>query len=337
MSAEISDVTQPTRRAVVRGGAAVGLITAMAPTVAIAAGNRLRWGSSSIGSTGYVIMEAMVNVTNAHTDMKNSVQATAGSAENFALLGTDELEIIHTTSMDWFAAGRGDAPYKQPIVANQLFGYVQWLTPPIVYASSDIMEIGDLKGRNFSPSKSGSGGAAIYRILFEEAGIAADVNWRYGSWSEVYNSFQVGQMDAVVGVLTNGKHFGLITQAEAVGKLRALEIPLKVLEASSARNPGILYAQVTPEQWHILERPTWMPMLGGVLGAHTAVSAEAGYEITKAVIGNAEAVRKFGAQLSGVSLENGVNGLMRGFPVNAGAAQYFKEKGVWRDDLTIAS
>ena len=333
--ADVRPDTIDRRKFLIRASA-LGLTAAMAPWPALAQERRLRWGSSSLGSSGYVILEALANVSNKYTDMRSAVQATAGTTENFVLMGQDELDVAHTTSLDWVAAKAGDAPFPGPIEANQLLAYVQWKNPPLVRADSDIQEIADLRGRSYSPSKPGSGAASMARILFEEAGILDDVDFIYGAWGEVYDNFGLGQIDSVHGVFTNGTPIGVITKAEATTPLRALEYPEDVLKAANARNAGILISELTPEMWPALDRTIRVPALAGVLGADTTVTAEEGYAITKAVLDNAEEVRTFGAPLAGVTLENAVGSLLVGHPVNAGAAQYFQEQGVWRDELTVA-
>ncbi|MDA5399642.1 TAXI family TRAP transporter solute-binding subunit [Hoeflea prorocentri] len=327
------------RRMFLKGTAAAGIVAASG-VPAFARDGALRWGSSSLGSSGYVILEAMANVTNKHTNLHNAVQATAGTTENFALLGSGELDIAHTTSIDWVAAFRGDKPYPGKIEANQLLSYVKWLCPPLVHKDSDIQTIADLKGRKYSASKPGSGAAALSRILLESAGLGSDgrdVDWVYGGWKEVYNNFQLGQVDCIFGIFTNGAPIGLITQVNTAVPLRALEYSQDVLDAAIAKNPGILVADLTPEDWSALEKPVRSPVFTGILGAATSVSAEDGYEIVKSVLDNVEEVKSFGKPLAGVGLEAAVNNLLVAYPVNAGAAQYYKEKGVWRDELKIAS
>lgn len=336
MKRRVVETVTVDRRQVLVGTSAFGLATLM-PIRAPAQERRLRWGSSSLGSSGYVILEALANVSNKYTDLRSAVQATAGTTENFVLMGRDELDVAHTTSLDWVAAKAGDKPFPGPIEANQLLAYVQWMNPPLVKADSDIKDISDLRGRSYSPSKPGSGAASMARILFEEAGIIDDIRFVYGGWGEVYDNFGLGQIDCVHGVFTNGTPIGVITKAEAAAPLRALEFSEDVLKAANARNAGILISQLTPETWPALDRPIRTPALAGVLGADTTVTAEEGYAITKAILDHAEEVRTFGTALAGVNMENAVGSLLVGHPVNAGAAQYYQEQGVWRDDLTVAS
>ena len=327
------------RRSLLKGLAATGLATTLGAP-AFARDGALRWGSSSLGSSGYVILEAMSNVANKHGGMKNSVQATAGTTENFALMGSGDLDVAHTTSIDWVSAFRGEKPYPGVIEANQLLSYVKWLMPPLVHADSDIKTIADLKGRRYSASKSGSGAASLSRILFEAAGLGAqgkDMDWVYGGWKEVYNNFQLGQVDCVMGIFTNGSPHGLVTQVGTVVPLRPLEFDQATLEAAAEKNLGILIGELSPDNWDMIDKPQRSPVFTGVLGAATSVSAEDGYNIVSSVLNNLEETKAFGKPLAGLGLEAAVNNLLTAYPVNAGAAQYFKEQGVWREELQIAT
>src|SRR3546814_2396549 len=52
------------------------------PTTSVLAQQSLQWGSSSIGSTGYVIMEGLAKTVNRHSDLQNASIATSGGTEN---------------------------------------------------------------------------------------------------------------------------------------------------------------------------------------------------------------------------------------------------------------
>ena len=324
------------RRGVLKGAAALGLAVAAIPGASVAARQNLRWGSSSLGSSGYTILEALSNVSNKYTDLKSGVQATAGTTENFVLMHRDELDVAHTTSLDWVNAKAGAKPFPGVIEANQLLAYVQWKWPILVKENSDIMSFDDLRGHSYSPSKPGSGAASASRVLFEVAGMLNDIDFVYGAWGEVYDNFGLGQIDAVYGIFTNGFPAGVVSKAEAANRLRALEVPVDILRAANAANAGILVSELTPDTWPALDRAISVPALAGILGVDTTVTAEQGYAITKAVLDNAEEVRGFGQALAGITPENAVASLLVGHPVNAGAAQYYKENGLWRDELTIA-
>jgi hypothetical protein len=323
------------RRTVLKGGAAMGLLTLTTPA-ALAQGRTLRWGSSSLGSSGYVIMEALSQTIRKYTDYQSSSLATAGTSENMALIGRGKLEFGHSTTVDWVAATEGQAPFDGPIELHQMFAYAGWHEPPLVRADSDIMTIEDLAGRRYSPSQPGSGAALLHHELMRAAGLYDQINWSYGTWTEAYDAFVAGQIDAVVGVITNGAPSSNIQQAEAATPLRALAMPEAVLAKAREVNSGILDEMVGPDILPFLEEPIRMPLIGGVAAASPSVTPEAGYDVTKAIFDNAEEVRGMGGPLSGIRLDFAVKNLMASFPVNAGAAQYFQEQGVWRDDLIVA-
>jgi TRAP-type uncharacterized transport system substrate-binding protein len=79
-----------------------------------------------------------------------------------------------------------------------------------------------------------------------------------------------------------------------------------------------------------------VPMTTGILAASPAVTPEEGYEATKAVFSSAAELQKIGLALKNVDLDFAVRNLMSDYPVNAGAAQYFQEAGVWNPALAIA-
>lgn len=326
------------RRGLLKAGGALGVMSfAGVPQFAWAQDRIYRWGSSSLGSSGYVIMEALSQVVKKETGLNSSSLATAGTTENMALIGAGELEFGHSTTVDWTAATSGQKPFNEPIELHQMFAYAGWHEPPIVHADSDIMTIADLAGKRYSPSQPGSGAALLHHTLMRAAGIYDSIDWTYGTWTEVYDAFKARRIHGVVGVITNGLPSGRIVEAEAAVEVRALEVPEDVIEAAREENAGILDGMIGPDVWPTLEKPIRMPLIGGVLASSPSVSAENGYAITKAIFDNAAEVREMAKPLSAIELEFAVRNLLVGFPVNAGAAQYFQEEGVWRDELTIAS
>ncbi len=326
----------PSRRQVMAGLVGAAGALALGPGIARAQPNNLRWGSASLGSSGYVILEAMSNVCNKYMDQKSSVFATTGTLENFALMDAEDLEFCHTTSFDWQLAHEGQKPFKAPIKANQMFAYIQWLIPPLVNADSDIHTVTDLAGHSFGAATPAAGSTQMAKLMLHEAGVLDQIDWVYGGLGEVYESFSVGNTDSVYGVFTNGTPLNLITQMELTRKLRALEYSEEVLKKVNARNPGIVIGELTPENWPALDRPIRTPKITGILGSDDRVTPEIGYEVTKTILDNAEEVRSFGVPLAGVNPEDAVLNLLPSFPVNAGAAQYFKEQGTWREELIIA-
>lgn len=302
-----------------------------------AASQELRWGSSSIGSTGYVIIEALANTVNKHSDIKNSALATAGGAENMVLIGDGRLDLGQTTSSDWPLATEGKPPFKKPVEAYQMLSYTVWNVPLLVRAESEVKALDDLAGKRIMPSQAGSATAVMYKILIEAAGMSDKVKWNYGSWNDTYNALKSGGTDAAVAVLTNGRPSPQITEVQSATKLRVIPYPEPALAKARQLNAGIMRGEVTPTEWNALDKPTMIPSFAGILAVRPDVDEETAYKIVKAIYDNAAEVRKVGVQLQDIKPEFSTKYLMEGYPVHPGAAKYFKEKGLWRDDLKIAS
>lgn len=327
------------RRTVLRSTAAIPLFGASAGLIGLGRTARaqpaiLQWGSSSIGSTGYVIIEALASTVNRHSDLRNSSMATSGGAENMALIGEGLIHFGQTTSSDWPPAIAGEAPFNRPVECHQMFAYTLWNMPPIVLAESDIHSFEDLAGRRVMPSQPTSSAAVMWKVVFEAAGL--DVQWNYGSWRDSYDALKAGGADCVPALITNGRPSPILMELETSHQVRAIEIPEEILAKAAEINPGVLTTSISPSSWTTRDADVRAPGISGVVGAHPDISPEIGYEVTRAVFENEEEVRRMGVQMEDIALDFAVRYLMPAYPVNAGAAQYFQEKGVWRDELQIA-
>ncbi|HEX6142753.1 MAG TPA: TAXI family TRAP transporter solute-binding subunit [Geminicoccaceae bacterium] len=296
----------------------------------------LQWGSSSLGSTGYVIIEALAWAANQFSETRNSSMSTAGGAENMALLQQGLLDFAQTTSSDWQPATAGEEPYPEPVEVYQMFAYTLWNLTPMVAADSDIETLEDLKGRRVMPATAGGATAAMWQTVFEVAGLAEEVDWTYGSWTESYNAMKSGAADCIPTLLTNGRPAPVLEELQTSMDLRVLPVPDDLIAEAQERNPGILKATLTPKDWAELQEPVTTLSISGILGVHPRIDEETAYAITQAVFDHVEEVRSKGVQLQDVALEFATQHLMPQYPVHPGAARYFKEKGVWRDDLQIA-
>ncbi|MBM3523024.1 MAG: TAXI family TRAP transporter solute-binding subunit [Alphaproteobacteria bacterium] len=314
-------------------GGAIVLLPIGAGT--LAQGRPFRWGSGSLGSSGYVIIEALAQACNKHSGLRHSAVSTNGAPENMALMGEGELDLGQTTSVDWLPASRGEAPYRKPVKPTQLFAYAIWQNPIAVPESSAIRTNAELAGKRVSVGPAAGAGHALYKSTFGALGLYDKVNWVFGSWKESYDAVKARAVDGTAAILVGGEPAAAIIELETSVKLRALPISKEEIARASAANPGIGHSVVTPKEWPSLRDPTGMATYSGIVGARESVTPEIAYKITKAVFDNAEEIRRLGPMLKLIELEFAVRNLMTGFPVNAGAAQYFKEKGMWRNELTV--
>ena len=295
----------------------------------------LRWGSASLGSTGYVIIEALSSTVSRLTDVKGSSVATSGGTENMALMGRNEIDLGQTTSLDWALAANAQPPFKQKIELVQLLSYAIWSLHPIVRADSAIKKLDDLVGKRVGPGPAGGSTTQLWKLIFTRAGIADKVRWSYGSWRETYDGFKAGALDCIGSILVDGRPGSILTELEATTKVKPLPIDRALIEAVSRDNPGAFLHTVTPDRWAALDAPIDTAASSGIIGTRPELDNETGYTIAKTIYDNAEDIRKVSPDLGMIRIDMAAKFLLPGYPVNGGAARFFKEKGVWRDNLMV--
>jgi TRAP transporter TAXI family solute receptor len=306
-------------------------------SAALAQDKIYRWGSSSLGSTGYQIIAVLAQAATKHSNQRHSSLATAGGTENMALLREKQIEFGQTTSTDWEPALAGTGRFKDnPVPAAQMFAYTIWQCTPMVRDDSPIKTLADLKGRRVMPATAGGATNGLFQALFKAAGVEG-INFTFGSWKETYDALAAGAVDCIPTLLTAGDPSGTLRQLTTTHKVRMLPIAPEIIAKARSINPGVMSFRVTPEMFPALAEPTLMLSFGGIAATRADMPEELVYDLTKAIFDNAEDVRKTG----GVALKNiepkfAIEYLNDRFPVHAGAARYFKEKGVWRNELKIA-
>jgi len=157
-----------------------------------------------------------------------------------------------------------------------------------------------------------------------------------GGWRGTYDAFRQNSIDITSAILTTGKPSPLVTELESSIKLRTIDVPSDLLEAARKKNPGVLTYELTPEKWPTVTKATMVPAYAGILAAHPRVDEATAYNMTKTIYDKIKKAKKVPKLLENVHLGFATKYLMKDIPVHPGAARYFKEKGAWRDELTIA-
>jgi TRAP transporter TAXI family solute receptor len=306
-------------------------------TPAFAQDKIYRWGSSSLGSTGYQIIAVLAQSASKHSGQRHSSLATAGGTENMALLREKQIEFGQTTSTDWEPAITGVGRFKdKPVPAVQMFAYTIWQCQPMVREDSPIKTLADLKGRRVMPATAGGATNGLFQALFKAAGVEG-INFTYGSWKETYDALAAGSVDCIPTLLTAGSPAGVLRQLTTTHKVRPLPVSAELIAKAREINPGVMSFTVTPATFPSLKEPTLMLSFSGIAATRADTPADTVYNVVKAIFDNAEDVRKTGGvPLANIQPKFATEHLIGRFPVHAGAARYFKEKGVWRDDLKIA-
>ncbi|MGE3627733.1 MAG: TAXI family TRAP transporter solute-binding subunit, partial [Hyphomicrobiales bacterium] len=303
-------------RAAMMGGAGLLSPAVFGGGAAFAQQRPFAWGSASLGSSGYMRIEAFAATVNKYTKLRNSSMSTAGGGENLALIGQRVIDFGQSSSSDWGPALKGQPPFSAPVDAVQTFCYGFQHMGPIVRADSDIKTIADLEGRRVTPSTSGGSGNIMMNTLLEAAGLKGKVQYTFGSWRESFDALRTGAVDCSLAFLNSGRPSSLLTELEASVKVRPLEVPPDVLKKMNEINPGVFASALTPAAWKSIDKDCSFPALSLVLAANPELDEDVVYQVVKAIYDHEKEVRAFGAHLADIFIDFAPKYLMPRIPVH---------------------
>ncbi|MFA1820834.1 TAXI family TRAP transporter solute-binding subunit [Virgibacillus oceani] len=300
----------------------------------------LTWGSASLGSQGYVIIEALASTANNYVDdFRNSTISTAGGAENIVLLNQEEIQMGQATSDVLYAATKGIEPFQEQTEFSQVFAYGYWSLPILVPMDSDIQSIEDLKGKRLNVGTTGGSSSIIANAVLGEEGydIIDEINLEHLNYQEAADALNAGQIDASVLFHMAGNLVAAPFQelAQSMG-LRPLEFDRNILETVTENNEGLSIETALEDTFDFYTEDVEAPGMTGMLVTSPDTDEDIVYELVKVLYENEEEVRNISPELNIFELDYAVEGLVKEYPVHPGAAKYFQEEGIWEDDMVIS-
>ncbi|MBR3968567.1 MAG: TAXI family TRAP transporter solute-binding subunit [Clostridia bacterium] len=196
----------------------------------------------------------------------------------------------------------------------------------LVTANADIKSVADLKDKKVSIGAPGSGVYFNAMDVLSAAGLSEkDIKPQYQNFDESADALKDGKIDAAF--IVAGAPTPAITELSMTNaNVRIVPIDGDIAEKLMKDNtfysvykiPANTYKNQTEEVLTVTVKATLI------------VSASAGeeevYKLTAAIFDNIEAITKEHAKGAELSLQNATDGLT--VPFHAGAAKYFKEKGI---------
>jgi len=295
-----------------------------------------RIGSASVGSSGYIHWEGCSFLANKYSQkLKASSLATGGSTESVYLIDEKKIEVGHGTGLEVVASMAGEKPFNKKYEIWQVFAWTNWAMPMVALADSPLKTYYDLKGKQVSMIKKGSGTESLYRIVMEEYGLYNDIKKNFLSFDESKDALVDGLIVAFPGNFPDGKPNPTMLDLAAQKPYKVLELDLEVMKKVNARNKGIVVTTLPKRAYEGLNKDMPSPGFVGVGLSSSHADDDSIYEFCKAVLDHIDELKTISKVSEGLTLQNAVNWLVAGYPVHPGAVRYFKEKGVWKDDLVI--
>jgi hypothetical protein len=255
-----------------------------------------------------------------------TVQATKASVENLQLLQQGKGEIAFTLGDSLAAAWKGDeeAGFKTPL--KKLRGitaiypnYIQ------IVASKDsgIKTLADLKGKRLSVGAPKSGTELNARAILAAAGMSyKDLSKvEYLPFAESVELMKNRQLDATLQ--SAGLGVASLRDLATSVEITVVEVPAAVVDKAG---PPFVKATIPANTYNGQTAPVQAAAALNYLVTHEGMKEETVYQMTKAIYESLPDLAAAHAAARAIKLEGALDGMP--LPLHAGAARYFKEKGL---------
>ena len=284
-------------------------------------------GTGGTAGTYYGYGGILGNQIKTSTGITVNVVSTDGSKAN--ILGIDagnyQLGTVQSDVMAYAWEGSRSFEKEGKIESFRVIGGLYAEAVQLVTMDPSIKSVADLRGKKVSIGAAGSG---VYFNAVDILGAAGmtenDIVPQYQSFADSADALKDGKIDAafiVAGAPTPAIQ-ELCTSASAYLVPIDGDIAKKLMEGSSFyteyKIPAETYKGQTTDVTTVTVKAT--------LIVSANASEDDVYNITKAIFDNVDAITAAHAKGAELSLENATSGMAA--PFHAGAAKYFKEKGI---------
>lgn len=285
-------------------------------------------GTGSPTGTYYAYGGIIGQYINNHAGIAVNAVSTGGSKDNIQgidvkdySLGTVQSDVMHYA---WNGTRSFETEGK--ITSFRTIAGLYAEAVQLVTTNADIKSVADLKGKKVSIGAPGSGVYFNAIDVLTAAGLTEkDINPQYQNFDQSAEALKDGKIDAAF--IVAGAPTPAITELCMTNKNTKIvpidgDIAQKLMKDNTFYSvykiPANSYANQTADVTTVTVKAT--------LIVDADATEDDVYKITKAIFDNVDDIKKEHAKGAELTLENATEGLT--VPFHAGAAKYFKEKGI---------
>lgn len=309
----------------------LSILMAMAMIFALAScsgGKTMTMGTGSPTGTYYAYGGIIGQYIKNHADIAVNAVSTGGSKDNIQGIdsGDYQLGTVQSDVMDYAWNGTRSFAEDGKLDSFRTVAGLYAEAVQLVTVNPDIKSVADLKGKKVSIGAPGSGVYFNAMDVLAAAGLTEDdIKPQHQNFDESADALKNGQIDAAF--IVAGAPTPAITELSMTNaKTTIVPIDGDVAEKLMKDNTFYSVYKIPAKTYSNQEED----ILTVTVKATLIVSADANeddvYNLTKAIFDNKEAIAKEHAKGAELSLENATDGMT--VPFHAGAAKYFKEKGI---------
>lgn len=285
-------------------------------------------GTGSPTGTYYAYGGVLSQYITSHAGINTNPVSTGGSKDNIQGIDVNDYQLgtVQSDVMHYAYTGTRSFEEDGKIESFRTIAGLYAEAVQLVTTNPDIKSVADLKGKKVSIGAAGSGVYFNAVDVLAAAGLTVDdINPQYQNFDQSADALKDGKIDAAF--IVAGAPTPAITELCMTNTKTSIvpidgDIAQKLMKDNTFYSvykiPAGTYANQDAEILTVTVKAT--------LIVSASASEDDVYNITKAIFDNIDAITKEHAKGAELSLENATEGLT--VPFHAGAAKYFKEKGI---------
>ncbi|QVQ51008.1 TAXI family TRAP transporter solute-binding subunit [Spiractinospora alimapuensis] len=290
----------------------------------------LQLGTGSVGGVYYPLGQEYANIFEDNIDedgLQVSAVETGASVENLAMIARDELQLGIAQTNTAIEAANGEGDFDGAQVENA--GFMGQLYPEaaqvITLESNGIDSVADLEGKTVAVGPPGGGTRQAAEAILSAHGIEeGDYTPLEEGFDDARSKLQDGNADASIEIL-GAPAASLQELQSTAGDVKLVPIEGDELQ-SIVEETNFEEYEITPEIYDFLDEPvSTISVFAAVYGSTNQISEDLGYEITKSLYENADAITMAQGEL--IDIEDALLG-QGDVPFHPGSERYFEEQGL---------
>lgn len=266
-------------------------------------------------------------ITN-NAGIKANAVSTGGSKDNIQGIDSGDYQLGTVQSDVMHYAWNGTRSFESDgkIASFRTVAGLYAEAVQLVTVNADIQSVSDLKGKKVSIGAPGSGVYFNAVDVLTAAGLTVeDIQPQYQNFDESADALKDGKIDAAF--IVAGAPTPAITELSMTNaNTRIVPIDGAIAEKLMKDNTFYSVYKIPAETYKNQAAEIATVTVKATLIVSADASEDDVYKLTAAIFDNMEAIAKEHAKGAELSLENATEGLT--VPFHAGAAKYFKEKGI---------
>ena len=306
---------------------AIVLVLVLSVALVACGGSKMTMGTGGPNGTYYayggVLGQYMINKAGINVN----VVSTEGSAANIKgiNIGDYQLATVQSDVMAYAWAGSRSFEAEGAIQSFRVIGGLYAEAVQLITMDPEIKSVADLKGKSVSIGAPNSGVYFNAVDVLAAAGMTEqDINAQYQSFGDSTDALKDGKIDAAF--IVAGAPTPAITELCTSNDAYLVPIDGEVAEKLMQDCPFYTTYEIPADTYKGQTEAVKTVTVKATLIVDAQASEEDVYKLTAAIFDNIQAITAEHAKGAELSLENATSGMTA--PFHAGAAKYFKEKGI---------